>query len=60
MNTNTATEYRNLPLTESVDDRNRDEVLAPYAAVHRLGQHWQRGNLCPIISIPTLRKRIQA
>jgi hypothetical protein len=29
MNTNTATEYRNLPLTESVDERNRDEVLAP-------------------------------
>ena len=22
--------------------------------------HWQRGNLCPIISIPNLRKRIQA
>ena len=32
MNTNTATEYRNLPLTESVDERNRDEVLATYAA----------------------------
>jgi hypothetical protein len=35
MNTNTATEYRNLPLAalaESVDERNRDEVLATYAA----------------------------
>jgi hypothetical protein len=34
MNTNTATEYHNLPLaalTESVDERNRDEVLATYA-----------------------------
>jgi hypothetical protein len=32
MNTNTATESRNLPLTESVDERNRDEVLATYTA----------------------------
>jgi hypothetical protein len=32
MNTHPATEYRNLPLTKSVDEQNRDEVLATHAA----------------------------